>query len=251
MRRGPMALRTSDRVWRPDPEWVGMPVLVVGTGPSFTIVQAKAIEAARARDAIRVIAVNDAVKQVPHADIVFASDRKWWKARDHLPDFAGRRVGLAESYFDAPENVLLLRRAGCEGCELTPGLVHTHGHSGAMATQLAAQLGAAPIVLVGFDMRRGLNGRRHFFGDYEGSLGSKPDMAVWRERFKTIASALEGRLLNGTGLDSALDFVPPIDLIKFLTGDTCLGRSALSTSGVTMGANSADTALGERPAPQI
>ncbi len=216
--RGRVQKRTNRQAWVPSPEWAGMPALVVGTGPSFSSVQAKAIELARARGSIRVIAVNDAVKQVPHADIVFASDRKWWKARDHLPGFAGRRVGLAESYFDAPETVLLLRRAGCEGCELTPGLVHTHGHSGAMAVQLAAQLGAFPIVLVGFDMRRGLNGKRHFFGDYEHPLGSKPDMVVWRQRFKTIASALEGRLLNGTGLDSALDFVPPVDLMAFLAG---------------------------------
>ncbi len=215
MARGAVQRRSSRPTWRPLPEWAGLPAVVVGTGPSFDCAQTLQIREARSRGVIRVIAVNDAVRRLPCADIVFAADRKWWRARDHIPGFAGRRVGLADSYFDAPENVLLLRRSGCEGCETTPGLVHTHGHSGAMAVQLAAQLGAAPIVLVGFDMRHGKDGTRHYFGEYEKPLGSQPDMAVWLSRFREIAKVFSGRILNASP-GSAIDFVPRVDLAEFL-----------------------------------
>jgi len=209
----PVQIEPLQPLWIPQPDWAGKTAVVIGTGPSFDVAQARQIGLARSRGSIRVLAVNDAAFPAWYADLVFAADRKWWIARDNLPNFEGIKVSLSASYWDAPKGVRLIARAGTDGCELRPGSVYTHGHSGAMAVQLAAQMGAAKIVLVGFDMRPSGQGQaeRHFFGGYEDPLGSKPNMAKWVKDFRAIADAMPGRILNATP-GSALDCVPQIDL---------------------------------------
>ncbi len=202
-------------LWVPPPDWAGQTVVVVGTGPSFDTKQARDIGISRARDRIRVLAVNDAVYPCWYADTVFAADRRWWVERRNVPGFDGLRVALGASYPDAPKQVRIIGRAGAEGCQLEPGAVYTHGHSGAMAVQLAAQMAAAKIVLVGFDMRAQEGTPRHFFGSYEQPLGTKPDMAAWLSRFGAIAEAMPGRIVNATS-GSALDCVPNVELASVI-----------------------------------
>lgn len=207
--RPALTIQTLQPLWVPPPDWAGQTVVVVGTGPSFTASQARDIGISRARDRIRVLAINDAVYPCWYADMVFAADRRWWVERRNVPGFDGLRVALGASYPDAPKQVRLIGRAGAEGCQTKPGSVYTHGHSGAMAIQLAAQMGAAKIALVGFDMRD--DGKRHFFGAYDQPLGTKPNMGVWLQKFQTIADAMPGRIVNATP-GSALDCVPLIEL---------------------------------------
>lgn len=199
--------------WKPLPEWKGRPAVIVAPGPSLDLKTMRHIGIRRNADQCRVIAINDAIFAAWFADICFAGDGKWWNARGGLPRFAQKRVGLAESRPADNAGDLVkhyLSRVGTEGCSLEPGLVFTNGNSGAMATQLAAQLGAHPIVLVGFDMHD--RAGRHFFGAYEQqNLHSESDMSVWVENFRAIAAALEGRLFNATR-GSALDFIPFVDL---------------------------------------
>ncbi len=183
--------------------------MVVGTGPSFDAAQARQLGIARARDRIRVLAVNDSVYPCWYADMVFGADRHWWIERRNVPGFQGAKVSLGASYWDPPADVRIIGRAGSEGCQTRPGAVYTHGHSGAMAVQLAAQMGAAPIVLVGFDMRA--TAGRHFFGAYDEPLGTNPNMTKWVQRFKAIANAMPGRIVNASP-GSALDCVPQVEL---------------------------------------
>ena len=190
--------------WEPQGEWAGRTVVIVGTGPSLTLGQVYALARARARDRVRIIAVNDAVFALWCADVCLAGDRAWWANRD-MRRFSGRKVALAESFYDAAEvapDMYVLRRAGLEGCELTPGWVMTHGNSGAIAVQAAAQCVGFPkatglLCVVGFD----LAGADHFFGGYEAPLGTNHDKAKWRSYFGAFPATFGDRLVATTAID--------------------------------------------------
>ncbi len=190
--------------WEPQGEWAGRAVVVVGTGPSLTLHQVYALSRARARDQVRIVAVNDAVHALWGADVCVGGDRLWWAHRD-MRRFAGRKVALGESFYDAAEampDLFLVRRASLEGCELRPGWVATHGHSGAIAVQVAAQClglpnGGGKLCMVGFD----LAGSDHFFGDYEKPLGMEHDKARWRKYFRAFPETLGEVLVSTTPID--------------------------------------------------
>lgn len=196
-------------IWIPSPEWEDRTAVVIGTGPSLSLTQIHDIALARIDDRCRVIAVNDASLLAWFADILFAADRKWWKARGDVKTFPGRRVGLQETYHDATFD--LVQRSGSEGFDERSGFVRTHGNSGAMAVQIAAHLASARILLVGFDMQKTV-ARSHCFGKYESTdLDVHPNMGQWITEFRALASALRGRLFCATP-GSALNFLPQVDL---------------------------------------
>jgi hypothetical protein len=190
--------------WEPQGEWSGRTVAVVGTGPSLTLAHVYALSRARARDQVRIIAVNDAVFPLWCADVCFAGDSAWWQNRD-LNRFKGRKVGLADSFpsvLTPPADLFLLRRASLEGCDLRPGWVATHGNSGAIAIQAAAQClglpdGGGKLCVVGFD----LAGSDHFFGSYDRPLGSQHDKAAWRKYFAAFPAILGDALMSTTSID--------------------------------------------------
>lgn len=199
--------------WTPTREWEGRTVVVIGTGPSLSPAQLRIVGLARQADRCRVIALKDSVLLAWWADMLFAADASYWKRRDGWTGFPGRRVGLADSP-NPPYGLKLLRRSGYEGFDDRPGFVCTHRNSGAMATQLAGQLGAGKIVLLAFDMKAGEAGR-HWFGENEWGPPKNADMARWVEHFRAIAAGLAGKLVTATP-GSALDFVPYIDLAEAL-----------------------------------
>lgn len=206
--------------WIPGPDWAGKIGVVVATGPSLSIEQIRIISLARMTDRCRVLAVNDAALVCWFADIVFAGDMKWWEARQCLPGFRGKKVGIdvaignETSTPPACPDMLMVRRVGAFGFDQAPGKIFTHKNSGAMGTQVAADLAPEKIVLVAFDMRVvEVDGKpkRHFFGDYQGKLNTAPDISIWIKHFRFLQNALAGKLFNATK-DSALDFVPYVDL---------------------------------------
>lgn len=201
--------------WTPTLEWKGFPVVVVATGPSLTLAQVRTIGLARRSNRCRVIAVKDSVLLAWWADILFAADARYWTRRWGWKDFHGRRVGLAESPNPARYELLLLQRTGFEGCDLRPGYVATHGNSGAMAVQLAAQLSDDKIVLAGFDMKPGVD-ERHWFGENEWGPPRR-NMDNWASSFRAIADALPGRIWTVTA-DSALDYLPVVDDLAVMLG---------------------------------
>jgi hypothetical protein len=51
------------------------------------------VEACRGKT--RVIAVNDAYRLAPFADVLYACDEKWWKWHQGVPSFTGLKYGMA------------------------------------------------------------------------------------------------------------------------------------------------------------
>lgn len=90
------------------------------------------------------------------------------------------------------------------------GHVGSGGNSGFQAINLAAQLGADPIVLVGFDMR--VDHGLHWHGRHAGNLRnpSPTNIREWRQRLNLAAASLAARgitVLNASP-ESALTAYP-------------------------------------------
>lgn len=205
-------------LFAPGPIWADKPAVVVAGGPSFDAAAARRIGIARARNAVRVVAINDSVYPCWFADICYASDIPWWQYHQNLPGFEGRRVGLR--YADGakmkqPEGVDLVEASGVDGHDDRPGFVRHGGNSGYVGVHLAAKLGAKTIILVGFDMK----GDVHWFGSHpDGIRRSGASKLKWVERFGALAQHLAA---SGVGVfnaspDSALTCFPAVDLATVL-----------------------------------
>lgn len=217
------ALRPQHRPtsWR-RPGWGA--VVVVASGPSFTEEQARAITAARVDDRCRVIVVNDNWRRVHNADALYASDGNWWKhnyADVALGGFGGE---LWTQDFVAARrwNLRAVRGYGNRpGLCATEGEIHTGGSSGMAAINLAFQFGAERIVLVGFDMKVGPAGEKHWFGSHrvpELDRGGARVYAHWVTKFGPFAADLArfGVQVFNASTDSALECFPRAPLERAL-----------------------------------
>jgi hypothetical protein len=120
---------------------------VLATGPSLTANQVEKVRG------LRVIAVSDAWRLAPWAEVLVSADKAWWNF--HRPDFAGRRVSA-------------LKFPGMD-TEQIEGVV-MGSNSGLLALHVAVSMGAKRILLLGYDL-----GGTHFFGPHpEGLKNTKP-----------------------------------------------------------------------------
>jgi hypothetical protein len=156
------------------PEWRNRTVVCIGGGPSVTEAALKAIEAARARDAVRVIAVNDMYLVAPWADVLYFADARWWdwhtagipkewpwkkfsaeQQKESFDAFAGQKVSIFGTGMQVKDpNVYMLKQAeGRTGLSTYPRELVTGGNSGYQAVNIATLAGAKRVLLVGYDMR--------------------------------------------------------------------------------------------------
>lgn len=198
-----------------DCRWPGRTVVVAATGPSLTP------EVAAACREHPAIAVNDAWRLMPWADVLYSCDGAWWGHHKGCPDFAGEKW----SSHDAETNNKG-HAAECYGLRLIegragdifstdPSLIHYGSNSGFQAVGLAILFGASRIVLVGFNMQA-VAGRRHFFGDHPRPLRNV-DHSRYVAGFKHAARHLPPgvEILNATP-QSALTCFPSVPLEKAL-----------------------------------
>lgn len=121
---------------------------------------------------------------------MYACDGDWWDRYAEL-----RLSGWWECW---TQDALAARRYGLNwipsedrrGLSLDGALIHQGGNSGFQALNLAVLWGATRIELYGFDMRRGDDGRRHFFGDHPKELQRDLDFARAIRGFEEAAPQL-------------------------------------------------------------
>lgn len=192
--------------------WPDETIVVLASGPSLT--QAD-VDACRGR---RVIAVKDAVRLAPWADVLYFAGvgvGSWWKTYTTLiRSFAGLKFTLEPK---AEALAPMLRNTGMLGLETDPtGLRHGR-NSGYQAVNLAVHVGARRIVLLGFDMRRDANNRSHFFGEHAyHTVPSQYDM--FTRCFDSMIAPLQVlgvEVLNATR-DTALTSFPRVSLAEAL-----------------------------------
>lgn len=159
--------------------------IVAATGPSLT---SEVAETCRARKAEgwRIIAVNDAWRLLPFADVLYTTDRGWWDVHGDVA-FEGERWAsqAANLAIDDDKRAwgkcaelrinLVVAGDGNTFC-VEPGRIHYGSNSGFAAVNLAIQFGAREIKLAGFDMQR-TGGQEHFFGDHPAPLHNGSDFA--------------------------------------------------------------------------
>lgn len=131
--------------------------------------------------------------------MVYGCDPAWWKHRKGLPDFRGLKVTWSGSQVDFPN----LRRveiakdkSGFTNRMLfdKPGHIGGGGNSGFQAMNLAVQLGATRVLLIGFDMND--RGGVHWYGRNGWQMANNPDetnFRRWRSAMDGAAEALKAR----------------------------------------------------------
>lgn len=184
------------------PDWSGETCVLVASGPS-----AKDVDLEKVRGKARVVVINNSWKLAPWADVLYASDGRWWQSVKGCPDFKGRKItqdnGAAKHY------ELDLIRVVPRRYELVmepPGHVGWFGHSGGHVLNLVLQWGVSVVKLVGYDLSVA-NGL-HWHGRHSRGLNNPTAMNIerWRRLLDEQAeriSALGVEVVNCSP-DSAL-----------------------------------------------
>jgi hypothetical protein len=162
-------------------------VVVIGGGPSLTSAQ---VEACRGR--ARVVAVKEAARLAPWADVLYFCDEFWFREnREDVDNFKGQVATLRnEKLRDEIPGLASYRHDGLEGlCEAADGLRVGH-NSGYQAINLAFHMGAKRILLLGLDMKKAASGAQHWFQRKRPA----PPIALYEEHllpmFQTLVAPL-------------------------------------------------------------
>jgi hypothetical protein len=128
------------------PSWHGECVAIVAAGQS-----ANTPDLALLKDRIHVVAINTSWELVPWADMLYACDVGWWQTTRGAPAFKGLKVTQDKLAKEGYADLIRIEVKGDEILTERLGMVGAGGNSGFQAVNLAAQLGAMGIALIGFD----------------------------------------------------------------------------------------------------
>lgn len=198
--------------------------IVAAPGPSLTD------EVAQRTKGYKIIAVNDAYRLLPWADVLYAADAGWWRVHNGCPHFRGEKLTtwgrdavakdmeiISRFHLSVIESTRFER-----GFSFKPGMIYRgQSNSGFQAVNVALLRGGNPIILIGFDMHG-----THFFGEHETPLRSWDRQkqarvfARWIDGFKFAAEHLppDIRIVNATP-GSALDCFPIMSLQEALNAE--------------------------------
>lgn len=179
----PGNLRHQGREGGPYDAWRGQTVTVIATGPSLTKDDAQ--EAVRES---RVIAVNNAVQWAPGAAALYACDYDWWRHNAFAwRDFGGLKFTWCN---EAARAFGLIHVPSEQGPGLGRESIRTGKNSGYQAINLAYLLGAARILLLGFDMQP-TGGRLHCHADHRHTHNPTESLfRQWRALMSPLADDL-------------------------------------------------------------
>lgn len=187
--------------------WPRATFVCLGTGASLT---KSDVDACRG---LRAIAINNAYTIAPWAEVLYAADQKFWAWHQGVPSFTGLKYTVEPQRIKWP-GLQVLQQDGdntLPGLSLDQAKLRTGYNSGYQAINLAVHLGAARIVLLGYDMHGG-----HFFGEHPDN--SRPPFALSLSMFPTLIeplAALGVSIVNCTP-NSALTCFPQAPLASVL-----------------------------------
>lgn len=177
--------------------WPGDTFVIIGGGTSVT-----AEDVDRCHGKARVIAIKEAHCLAPWADVLYACEAKWWEYYRGAGTFTGLKYALRPDPKDHPRaaadlktlqrypDLQLIRHSGEFGLELQPNAVRHGYNSGYQAINLAVHLGAARIVLLGFDMSKGIDGTQNWFGPHPNHSAPSP-YPIFIQAMSTLVEPLK------------------------------------------------------------
>lgn len=195
--------------------WKGETAFLLAGGPSLTQAVADRVRG------LHTIAINSSAARAPWAEVLFFTDNSWFeKRRDLVANWPGLVVSMSRhAKRELPGKILRLKEEVRP--DFPPPLTDTirHGRSsGHRAVSLAIALGAANIILLGYDMRV-VDGREHHHDEY---AGRPRNLAVYEDEFlpsfrgwNDDARRAGSIILNATP-GSALKEFPMVDLDEVL-----------------------------------
>lgn len=157
--------------------------VLIGGGPSLT---REDVEAVRGR--AFVIAINDAYKLAPWADVLYAADSCWIEWHEGVLSFKGEKYTIAAHDTTQRSGWVVMGNAGTHGLERNPTALRTGFNGGYQAINLAVHLGAKRIALLGYDMAPAEDGRNHWFGEHPDK--TNPPYLQMRAAFDTLVEPL-------------------------------------------------------------
>lgn len=169
----------------------GETMVILGGGPSLTVEDVNYVRGKAPVIAIKeaaVCAIPGKTAPAPWAEVLYACDAKFWDWHKGAPLFTGLKYALEPQPGMWPD-VHVLRNTGREGLELDPTGLRTGQNSGMQAVNLAFHLGAARIILLGFDMWRNEAGEQNWFGNHP--LHQHSPYAIFLHYFGTIVEPLK------------------------------------------------------------
>lgn len=209
--------------WWMEEIWPGATIAILGGGPSLTQAQVDAL-----RGRCKVIAINDAYRLCPWADLHYFCDARWYGWHHDKPEFQafkGIKVTLENPDIVARHPGLrMIKNYGWPDrnnpglCEIRDG-VYTGRNSGYQMINASVHLGGrGRRLLLGFDMRL-VGGKSHWHGKHPRPDDNAPtDFSdVMLPCFPLLVEPLRRRgveVINGTP-GSALDCFPTMDLEAF------------------------------------
>jgi hypothetical protein len=148
-----------------EPDWQGESAVIFGGGPSIERVQLKLLSG------VRVVAINNAWRFVPYADVLFAGDFNWWETLgiEAMAGFKGEQIicssprGWQIAARD-PRSVFL-DRGQPSGLCLQPNKVSGRKTCVAQALSFLAHKKVSRIGLLGIDLISGEGGRRYGYSE--------------------------------------------------------------------------------------
>jgi hypothetical protein len=177
-------------------------VFLLGGGASLTQTIADKV---RGRNTI---AINSTARLAPWADVLFFADYDWF--RDHRPivdPWPGKVITTSRQAHKAlPRKLQLIEPP------IVQDKVLTAGHH---AVDMAIAMGAARIILLGFDCRI-VNGRSHCHQDYyrPGELYADTVLPMWAEYLERARQ--RGVEIVNASPGSAINFFPIVPLDRII-----------------------------------
>ena len=140
--------------------------------------------------------------------MLYGCDRVWWQ--QYCPKFDGLCFSAEPS--EQPGVVLLQVDANISGLSKDPSMIFAGSNGGHQVMNLAFHLGAARIVLIGYDMKPATDGAKHWHSVHPTGLNNPDEhtFARWIPALGAIATDLEaaGVEVINCSLDTALTCFP-------------------------------------------
>ena len=183
-------------------EWKGYTAVCIASGASLTQEQVDMCKGHK------IIAINDAYKLAPHADILYACDSQWWGWHNGVPDFKGRKITHQQDAvkLQTYPGIDYILSDGKSGFSHKQDRIRHGGNSGYQALHIALSMGADRVLLLGYDMHAN-TGESHFFGEHPNGKQRDGRYAEWIKEFSAleIAGRQRGQEVLNCTPNSALD----------------------------------------------
>lgn len=183
----------STAYWQTPRMWDNATVVIIGGGPSLQAMPWDALRQTLLTSGARTIACNDAYL-LNWPDMVVFGDWEWYKIHRNVyawQAFQGLKVGCCFEALGEPGLFALERRD--LKWQTQPGRIGWFGNTGVSAINLAVNLGAKKVVLLGFDMKHDKAGNSNWYD----KLKDKTIHPASYNRFKLLAD----RLPQSIGVD--------------------------------------------------